>query len=49
MINQKPRIPIKKLKKKKKRLTLIPMDRVGFKELATEFKPIRNGRENMVI
>ena len=48
MINQKPRIPIKKLKKKK-RLTLIPMDRVGFKELATEFKPIRNGRENMVI
>ena len=40
MINQKPRIPIKK----KKRLTLISMDRVGFKELATEFKPIRNGK-----
>ena len=35
MFYQKPGIPIKKL-------TLISIDRIGFKELATEFKPIRN-------
>ena len=38
MFYQKPRIPIKK------KLTLISIDRIGFKELATEFKPIRNGK-----
>ena len=28
----------------KRKLTLVSIDRIGFKEIATDFKPMRNGK-----